>query len=326
MRPTAVAGLALLAACTHDASDDVPPGPVVVYAAQEDAADWPKFFGAYTQESGVVVIVRENSPEAIVDDLIENTISPPADVLLSHSASAATRAAAVGALRPLPPGFDAGGVPRGLQDPNGYWVGIAMRMTGIAVNAQAVTDTPADFAALAGPGWADRLCLSSSGLPVNRSVVTTLVRDLGVHDAELTVRGWVANLARPVFADEAALLHAIARGECAAGIVSSQAHAGLLAADAQARGVVRLVLVSSGPPDVDAAGIGRHARNPEGAARLLQWLLRDDVQQRYGWSTRQFGTVTGGGNPAGVDAAASAVSALRWEYEALRLAERARYP
>lgn len=328
MRRTAVAvaGLALLAACTRDAANDVPPGPVVVYAAEEDATDWPAFFGAYTEETGVVVIVRESSPETVVDDLIGNVISPPADVLLSHTAGGASRAAGEGALRPLPPGFDAGSVPNGLRDPDGYWIGIAMRTTGIAVNTQAAIEAPADFVALAGPAWAGRLCLSSSGLPVNRGVVAALIGDLGVHDAELAVRGWVANLSRPVFADETALLAAIARGECAAGIVSSQAFAGLRAADARARAGVRLVIAESGPSDVDAAGIGRHARNPEGAATLIQWLLRDDVQRRYSRSTHQSGTVAGGDNPAGVDGPVSAVSPLRWGYEAVRLAERARYP
>jgi iron(III) transport system substrate-binding protein len=322
----AAAGLVLLAACSRDAADDVPPDPVVVYAAEQDAADWPAFFRTYTKETGVVVIVRETSPESIVDDVIENAISPPADVLLSHTAAGAERAAGDGALRPLPPGFDAGAVPNGLKDPDGYWVGIAMRTTGIAVDTRAVTDMPADFVALAGPAWAGRLCLSSSGLPVNRGVVATLIGDRGVHEAELAVRGWVANLSRPVFADEAALLQAIADGECAAGIVSSQAHAGRLATDARARGVVRLDFAGPGLADVDAAGIGRHARNPEGAARLIQWLLRVDVQQRYGRSTRQFETVIGGGNPAGIDVASFALSPLRWEYEAVRLVERARYP
>jgi hypothetical protein len=61
--------------------------------------------------------------------------------------------------------------------------------------------------------------------------------------------------------------------------------------------------------DVEAIGVARHARNPDGAVRLLEWLVADH-------------TLNGEQEPA-VDN----VGIVAWHYEeAIRLAERARYP
>ena len=119
------------------------------------------------------------------------------------------------------------------------------------------------------------MCLTSAALPINRAVIAQLMRKLGARETELMVRSWVANLAQPVFASEEQLLAAIASGDCAVGIVSS--NTALPAGNTD----LQTLIPDEAYADAEAMGITRHARNPDGAALLIDWLLQEDVQERH---------------------------------------------
>ena len=148
---------------------------------------------------------------------------------------------------------------------------------------------------------------------MNRTVIALLMNKLGARNAELAVRGWVANLAQPVFATEQKLLLALESGECAVGIVSSTA------ALENASSNVKTIAPADAYVDVEAAGITRHARNPDAAATLIDWMLQSEVQTRHAAQTSAF--------PVQKDAVGShnvAAAALGHD-EAAQLADRARY-
>ncbi len=66
-----------------------------------------------------------------------------------------------------------------------------------------------DYAALGDDIWRGKLCLSSSQVPGNRTLVAFLIRQYDLRDAEIVVRKWRANLATDVFADDVSLVGAI---------------------------------------------------------------------------------------------------------------------
>ena len=304
-----IAGVMILTAgCSADDAP-APAAPVVVYAAYKDVSYLRGLFADYSRESGAMVILRSGAAGDIVDDLIANAIDPPADLLLTPTVNGVYRAAGEGALRPLMLPALAARVPQRLRDPEGYWLPLSFRRVAIVFNPAAVTTgTASDYESLAGAPFHGSLCLSSAALPVNRSVIAALIAQKGVRGAELVVRGWVANLARPVFTDEASLLAAIASGECGLGVVSGE-----LAAN--------LPTVVPDPPvvDIEGLGIARHARNPSGAAQLIEWLLSDTVQAKYAADNgvaAATGSVRGSGN----------VGLAAWyDEDAARLAQRARF-
>jgi ABC-type Fe3+ transport system substrate-binding protein len=110
----------------------------------------------------------------------------------------------------------------------------------------------------------------------------------------------------PVFESDSLVLKAIASGECNIGIVLS---ASLLGAK------LSVHIPSPAAVDIDGIGIGRHARNPEGAAVLLEWMLSTQVSIAES-------------DPAGSDTVSRwNVSLAAWyATEAEKLAERAHYP
>lgn len=319
---TAVALCTVTAACSRDAPQPAAPGTsaaeqaaVVVYAAYGDKSYLPSLFNEFTQKTGTVIIVRNGEIPGIVDDVIQKDSTPPADILITPSVAGVWRVAEQSELRP---NYSAvvEGVPGWLKDPDKYWVALGYQTAVIVFDPDQV-DLAAlgayedlSYEDLSDESLRGKLCLTSSRLAVNRNVISMLIDKLGKRDAELAVRGWVANLARPAFDSETQLLRAIDKGECGAGIVAS----GSVAATR-----LGVHTPSATSFDIEAIGITRHARNPEGAGALVDWLLSPVIQARHAEETGRLPAV-------GADTALEPVVVIASGLEeATKLAERARY-
>lgn len=240
------------------------PEPVVVYASFADETYLPELFSGFTKATGIPVTLKYDDSGTNTLNVINDEGSPPADVLLTNNVADVWRAAEQGALRPIA-SERTKSLPANLQDPDGFWVAFDFRLIVIAVAPQERdAPTPTTYSDLAKPAYRDRVCLSSSLLAENRATIAMLIDSLGARPAEIVVRGWVQNLALPPFKHEQQLIAAIQSGSCQYGIL----------ADAAAVAIETRV-----PPDafvtIDGIGIARHARYPESAQRLLDWVLAE---------------------------------------------------
>lgn len=307
--------VATLVACTPQPANEKArvAEPIVVYAAYEDKTYLPQLFSEFSRETGNIVTVRNGTVPGIVDDVLQNRVSPPADVLLTPTVVGVWRAAEEGELRPIYSPSMNDNVPVALRDPDNFWVAVSVRHANILYDAdQFAAADVASYEQLAEAGFRGKLCLSSSALSVNRSVIAVMMRKLGARDTELAVRSWVANLALPPFEAEEELLGALESGACAVGILSSNV---AQAADSKLTAAVLHDLYSA----AEAIGITRHARNPEGAAALVDWLLQESVQARHAVA-RSALPVTDS-----VEIGHPLIVVASGDEEARRLAERARY-
>jgi len=312
----AFASLALVAACSPEApvEEVAPSEPVVVYTAYDDKTYLPTLFNEFTQDTGIIVIVRNGSVPGIVDDVIGDRVSPRADMLITPSVAGVWRVAQEGELRPNYSALVAANVPSWLRDPDKYWLALSYSKAVLVYDADVFTAGElSSYEDLAAEKFRRKVCLTSSELAINRSVIAMLMSKLGSRNAELAVRSWVANLAQPVFASEAALLQALASGDCAVGIVSSSAAATISAAGLQVHTPVETYV------DIEAVGVTRHARNPDAALALVDWMLRKDVQMRHAAQTSSFSVLTEAEGDHNIVTVASG------QVAAAKLAERARY-
>ena len=270
--------LVLQVACTaeHEEAPQPAGDPVVVYASYEDRNYLPTLLSTYTKETGVVVIVRHGDAEAMVGDVIRNEISPPADVLITPTVRGVYRAAEEGALRPIHSAVLDERVAPALRDPDALWTALSFRSASIAYDPDIADESEVGTVeALADPKFRGQLCLSSSAEPANRTVVAGLIDRFGVRDTELVVRGWMANLARPVFESEDKLWMALETGDCGIALLSNFGAAWLdnsRFAEMWSHELLPLYV------DVEGMGIARHARNPDGALELIEWLLSEELQ------------------------------------------------
>ncbi len=255
--------------------------PLVVYSAQKEPFLRP-MLDAFTRDTGVEVRVLTDQGPVLVERLAAEGRDTRADVLLTVDVGNLWSAAERGLLATLDSETLRSNIPAALRDPDGRWYGLSRRARGIAYATRRVDpSTLSTYAALAGPAWKGRLCLRTSKNVYNMSLVATRIDAVGDAAAEAMVRGWVANLAVAPTPDDTLAIRAVAAGECDATIVNMYYLARLKREDPD-------FPVAMFWPDQDGegthvnvfgGGVTTHARNPEGARRLLEWWSGVEAQR-----------------------------------------------
>ena len=300
---------------------DIRHEPVVVYASYDEGDYLPKLFRSFTVSTGIPVTVRHRREEQIVAEVIGNTGSPPADVLLTRSVHGMWLAADEGALRPLQSDVSAQAVAEWLRDPDGYWVATGYTPIGIVIDPSAIDAAAiSDYSDLGRSEFETKLCLSAPWNAANRNLIANLVATHGTREAELIVRGWTTNMALPAFDSERDLLEAISAGRCAAGIVSEFAVATHVST------LLRFIRPEPAHFVTEVVGIGRHARYPDNARALVEWLVGEEAQREH---AKMYGfypsnsKVSGSGGQSVSTFDRNAGVAGAFDIDAINLAERA---
>ncbi len=260
MRYGPFAALLLLASCENPA----PPAPVVVFAAGTEGGRLADVLVAASAETGLALDIRWGDSGELTERLVAKT-GEPADLLVTDNVADIWHAADRGALRPIQSdAFEA--QQDFLRDAERLWAAIGVSFHAI-YHGPGVRPVTAGLDDLATPQFKGRVCLSSARLGINRSLISYLIEERGPRTAERLVRLWVRNLARPPFATQQALIEAVRGGECDYGV-------GGRGEDAD--GVVAFG-IDPHFIDIEAVGIGRHARNADAAQAMVDWLLRHRV-------------------------------------------------
>lgn len=337
--------LLILVACSKEAPAPVAiaepaPAPVqnlplVVYASMPGARVQ-SVFDAYTAETGNRVEVRstegENSRRPVdVESL------PDADLYLLGSLASLWSVAERDGFRPTFSTLIDDNIPVELRDPESRWTGLATSARLVVYNTELLDADMLrdinDYAALGAEQWRGKLCLSSSTVPGNLSLVAFLIRKYDLRDAEIAVRRWRGNFATDVFADDADLLDAIEAGRCQIGIAGSNSLAAHVADNAAASlGIHSFADAAETVVDVSGAGVSRHANNPERAAELLSWLTSNAPNALYAAMGNEFPANAGSRTAPGIETWRGSVAAPLQQSvlaflhdEAVLLVERARY-
>jgi iron(III) transport system substrate-binding protein len=263
---------------------------LVVYSARNEQLIKP-VFDAYTRETGVQIKFTTGDAAVLIERLTAEGRNSPADVLMTVDAGELWNAAERGLLRPVSSARLAKNVPAHLRDPEDRWFGLSMRARTIAYSPERVDPAQlGTYEALAGPAWKGRLCLRTSKKVYNQSLVATMIASLGETKTEQVVRGWVANLATDVFANDTQLLEAIAAGQCDVGIVNTY-YFGRIVKE-RADFPVKLFWANQGAGgthvNISGAGVTRHSRQSVAATRFLEWLSAGSAQAHFAAVNMEF--------------------------------------
>lgn len=258
---------------------------VVVYSERKEHLIKP-LFEAYTAATGVPVRYVTDNAAVLTERIAAEGDRTPADLFLTVDAGNLWQAAERGILAPVESALLEDRVPAHLRDPQGRWFGLSQRARTIVYSTERVDPGALpDYAGLADPRWAGRLCLRTSQKVYNQSLVATMIERLGVDRTEAIVAGWVDNLAAPPFSSDTQLIKAIAAGQCEIGIVNTYYLGRLLKDDADYPVTVHWPGQGAGEGgvhvNVSGAGVVRRADNREGAVALLEWLAGPEAQQDF---------------------------------------------
>lgn len=256
---------------------------VTVYSARNEQLLKP-LLDRYSKETGTEIRLLTANEGALLARLKAEGASTPADLLITVDAGNLWLAAQQEQLRSLNSAVLQKNVPAHLRDPGNQWFGLSVRARTIVYAKGRVKPSElSTYEDLAAPKWKGRLCLRTSKKVYNQSLVAMMISELGETKAEAVVRGWVANLATDPFPDDTSLLKAIAAGQCQVGIVNTYYLGRLLAKEPDFP--VALFWANQGGSgthvNVSGAGVTRHAKNPAGAQKLVEYLSQEAAQNFY---------------------------------------------
>ncbi|WP_042412890.1 extracellular solute-binding protein [Comamonas aquatica] len=263
------------------------PQAVTVYSARIEALLKPTL-DEYTKQTGVKINLLTDSGGSLTERLAAEGASSPADVLITVDVGNLWNVAERGLLQKVDSPLLNANVPANFRDPGNRWWGLSERSRTIFFAADRVKpEQLSTYEDLADPKWKGKLCLRTSKQAYTQSLVAMLIAKHGVEKSEAIVKGWVNNLAGDVFTNDTSLLKAIAAGQCDVGIANTYYFGRILAKEPDFNKQVKLFWANQGKNEggahvnLSGAGVTKHAKNPEGARKLLEWLSSANVQTAY---------------------------------------------
>lgn len=256
---------------------------IVVYSARKEHLIKP-IFEKYTAKTGVQVKYITDKAGVLLERLKAEGAKSPADIYLTVDAGNLWHAAEAGVLQPVQSKELEANVPANLRDPENRWFGLSVRARTIVYNTNAgVTDKLASYEGLADESWQGRLVLRTSKKVYNQSLVASLISTHGEEKTEQIVKGWVNNLATAPFSNDTKALEAVAAGIGDATVVNTYYFGRLMKKKPE------LPLAIFWPNqktdgvhmNVSGAGLTAHAKNKEGAIKLLEWLSSPEAQADF---------------------------------------------
>jgi iron(III) transport system substrate-binding protein len=287
-RPLLLVCCALIATgCSRPAEDDL-----VVYSARSEYLIQP-IFEQYAEETGVKIRFLSDNEASLIARLVAEGAQSPADILMTVDAGNLWQAAEQGVLREISSETLSRNIPAALRDPDMQWVGLSVRARTLVYSTERVDpSTLSTYEALAGDAWQGKLCLRTAKKVYNQSLVATMIAALGEADTETVVRGWVRNLSAPPFANDTAVIEAIAAGRCDVGLVNTYYFGRLIKDNPDLP--VALFWANQGEGErglhvnVSGAGVTRASRQPEKAIAFLEWLSQGQAQAMFAGSNLEF--------------------------------------
>ncbi len=299
------AALFLTAACGQQSPADAPAatgaGEVNIYSGRHYDSDL-AIFDAFTAETGIKVNVIEAAGDALIERLALEGAASPADLFITADAGMLWRAKERGVLRAISDDAVLARAPAQFRDPEGEWVGLSKRARVIIYNKDAGAPAGLDaYEDLADPSLRGMICVRSSTNVYNQSLLAAIIAHKGRDAALEWAKGVVANFAREPEGNDTAQIEAVAAGLCRVAVVNTYyvaryAGTGDAAKDAIGAkiGVIFPNQETTGTHvNVSGAGVARHAPNPEGAEKLLAYLLRDEVQGAFALGNNEYPVVAG---------------------------------
>ena len=263
---------------------------LVVYSSRQDHLIKP-VFEMYTEKTGVKINFITDREAPLMARLRAEGANTPADMFMTVDAGNLWQAEEQGLFQPVQSEVIEGNIPQHLRSSNNMWTGLSLRARTFAYSTERVKpEELSTYEALADEQWKGRVCLRTSKKVYNQSLVATMLESIGEEKTTEVIQGWLANLATPVFADDTALLQAIDAGQCDVGIVNSYYFGRLHNAQPD----VKVKLFWPNQEDrgvhvnISGAGVTRHAKHPEEATRLLEWMTTEEAQRIFADVNMEF--------------------------------------
>ena len=251
-------------------------------------------YARFTADTGIKVKLLEGKDDALIERLRNEGEASPADVLVLVDAARLDKASDLDLFQPIRSEALQRDVPAHLRDSKDRWFALTRRVRAVVVNPKLINpDSIRTYADLADPALKGKLCLRNSKSVYNQSLVADQMILRGEPATRQWVKGMMANVSQPFFTSDTPLARAVAQGTCGAALVNTYYVARMLsgeggATDETLAARLRMVFPRPAHVNISGAGVTRHARHPEAATRLIEFLASPSGGKGYAEANNEY--------------------------------------
>jgi len=274
---------------------------VNVYSSRHYNTDQ-ALYDEFTEATGITVNLIEAKGDALIERMVAEGESSPADVFITADGSRIARAVEAGLFQPTASDALTSAVPESLRHPDGLWFGLSTRVRSVIYAKDRVDPgTITAYEDLVDPAWEGKICIRSSSNVYNQSLVASMIAADGLEAAEGWAEGIVANFARNPQGGDTDQIKAVAAGECDVAVANHYYLARLMRSDkeddtavADAVGIIFPNQDGRGThANVSAAGVAAHAPNKDAAVTFIEYLATPSAQAYFADGNNEYPVVEG---------------------------------
>lgn len=275
---------------TSDAAPETPESKEVnVYSHRHYDIDQ-TLFKEFESETGIKVNVVNASADELIVRLETEGEQSPADLLLTSDAGRLVRAEQKGLLQPVESATLLERVPTNLRADNNTWFGLTKRARVLVYHPDRVDASElSTYKALADEKWKGRLLARSSSNIYMQSLLASIIANSDYETAVDWATDVRNNMARDPKGNDRAQVKAIAAGEGDVAIVNTYYIGKMLNSENEVEKEAGEMIEIFFPNqdgrgthiNVSGGGVTKYAPNKENAIKLLEFLTRKDIQERF---------------------------------------------
>ena len=275
--------------------------PVTVYSARKEELIKP-IFESFTQETGIPVRFLGDDAPKLIARLESEGAASPADLFIAVDVVNLELARAKGLFRPAESEILKQNVPDIYRSADKQWFGLSMRVRAIFYNKDMVKpDALSTYENLADPHWKGEILVRPSSHPYNQSLMANIIAVHGEQAALEWAKGFAANFARPPQGGDSDQIRAVGAGEAKLAVANSYYYGRMsvsdLPEDRQVADKVGIFFpnqkagageLSGAHVNVSGGGVLKHAKHPNEALKLLEFLSSKKAQRMYAEANKEY--------------------------------------
>jgi iron(III) transport system substrate-binding protein len=259
---------------------------VNVYSAREQKLLQP-LLDAFTKETEIKVNVISAS-SGLEQRIKTEGANSPADLLLAVDIARLQEAENLGITQPIHSAVVDKTIAPQYRDPNGHWVGLAMRARVVYASKERVKQDAITYEELADPKWKGKICIRSGQQQYNNALFAAYIVHHGEAKTEEYLKALRANLAQKPSGGDREVARDIAAGKCDIGLGNTYYWALMNDKEADKKAwadatKVILPTFAGAGTHVNLSGVvlAKHAPNKANAMKLIEWLTGEHAQHIY---------------------------------------------
>ncbi len=277
------------------------PEEVNVYSGRHYNTD-KQLYSEFTRRTGIKVNLLEGKDDELIQRLKSEGNNSKADLLVLVDAARIYRAQEANLFKAIRSAELNKDVPANLRDPKGQWFALTRRARPVMVNPAIVKPgLIRSYADLSRPELKDKLCLRNRASVYNQSLTADELVRRGKPATQQWLQGMLANTKRPFFTSDTPMLRAVGQGQCGAAVANQYYLARMLqdknSTERSTASKLKVVWPNPTHINISAGGVTRSSRNPEGAQRLLEFLVSPQSGEGYAAANNEYQLKGWGNNP-----------------------------